>query len=146
MKLTKKGKRGFSLLETTLALSVVAVLLLIGSSFKINNEKHQLDEAVEKVCSNLSLARFHSVYRQVPIRVSFNQNFCELAEYDSQNSFWLTKSRQPLEGVEVSANNSPVFYPQGTVSNLSSIKVSNDSGLYLITIAITGRVKVSQID
>ncbi|MBC7361770.1 MAG: type II secretion system protein [Candidatus Aminicenantes bacterium] len=144
----KKGNRnlGFSLLDTTVALSIVAVLLLVGSSFKINNKKHQLNQAVEKVCSNLSLARFLSVYRQVPIKVSFNQNFCELAEFDSQNSFWVIKSRQLLEGVEVSANNSPVFYPQGTVSNLASIKVSNDSGLYLITIAITGRVKVSQID
>lgn len=144
----KKGNRnrGFSLLETTVALSIVAVLLLVGSSFKINNKKHQLNQAVEKVCLNLSLARFRSVYRQVPIKVSFNQNFCELAEFDSQNSFWVTKSRQLLEGVEVSANNSPIFYPQGTVSNLASIKVSNDSGLYLITIAITGRVKVSQID
>lgn len=144
----KKGNRnlGFSLLETTVALSIVAVLLLVSSSFNINTKKHKLNQAVEKVCSNLSLARFRSVYRQVPIKVSFNQNFCELAEFDSQNSLWVIKSRQLLEGVEVSANNSPVFYPQGTVSNLASIKVSNDSGLYLITIAITGRVKVSQID
>lgn len=139
-------KSGFSLLETTLVLSVVAAILLIGSSFKINNKKHQLDQAVDKVCSNLSLARFRSIYRQVPIRVSFSHNFCELAEYNSQNNSWITKSRQLLEGVEVTANNSPVFYPQGTVSNLATIKIRNDRGSYEITIAISGRIKASQVD
>ncbi|MGB9893323.1 MAG: GspH/FimT family pseudopilin [Candidatus Saccharicenans sp.] len=138
--------KGYSLLETTLTLSVVAVLMLIGSSFRINNGRHQLEVAVRKIYSNLSLARFRSIQRQLPIRVSFNENFCELAEYDSQQSLWITRNRELLEGVKITANNFPVFYPQGTVSNLATIKVLNANGTYQITVAITGRIKASKLD
>jgi len=43
--------------------------------------------------------------------------------------------------VTLKANNTPVFYPEGTVSNLATILVSNDRGGYRITLAMTGRVK-----
>ncbi|HEK85259.1 MAG: GspH/FimT family pseudopilin [Candidatus Saccharicenans sp.] len=145
MKATKK-RNGFSLLETTFVLCVMAMLLLLGFSFKNNNKKYQLDQAAEKICSELTLARFRSIHRQVPMKVSFVQNFCLLEEYDSEKANWITRTRQLLEGVEISANNSPVFYPQGTVSNLATVKVKNESGLRLITIAITGRIKISEGD
>lgn len=50
-----------------------------------------------------------------------------------------------LEGVNVEANNSPLFHPEGTVSNLASIYVFNSWGKYRITIAITGRIKTTPI-
>ncbi|MCX8161341.1 MAG: GspH/FimT family pseudopilin [Candidatus Saccharicenans sp.] len=137
---------GFSLLEITMVLSIVALLVLIGSSFKLNNKKHLLDLAVRRVHSCLSLARFRSVQRQVPVRVSFDRSFCELAEYDSEQAAWLKKRQELLEGVEVTANNAPVFYPQGTVSSLATIKIRNDSGAYQVTVAITGRIKVTPVD
>ncbi len=144
MKETGQRKHcGFSLLETTMALSLVALLVLIGSSFKINSQKHQLEVAVRKVHSSLSLARFRSVQRQVPVRVSFETGFCVLAEYDNRQALWLKKSQDLLEGVEVTANNAPVFYPQGTVSNLATINIRNTSGAYQVTVAITGRIKVT---
>jgi len=127
-------------------LSIVGLLVLIGSSFKINSKKHQLEVAVRKVHSSLSLARFRSVQRQVPVRVSFDGGFCELAEYNSQQDLWLKKSQDPLEGVEVTANNAPVFYPQGTVSGLATINIRNDSGAYQVTVAITGRIKVTALE
>ncbi|MBC7362947.1 MAG: prepilin-type N-terminal cleavage/methylation domain-containing protein [Candidatus Aminicenantes bacterium] len=141
-----KKRPGFSLLETTVVLSIMAVLVLIGSSFSLNNKKHQLEVAVRKIHSTLSLARFRSVQRQLPVRVSLNQKVCELAEYDNQKSVWLTRSRELLEGVEVSANNSPVFYPQGTVSGLATINIRNEKGAYQVTVAITGRIKITRLD
>ena len=141
-----KKRPGFSLLETTVVLSIVAVLVFIGSSFSLNNKKHQLEVAVRKIYSSLSLARFRSVQRQLPVRVSLSQKVCELAEYDSQKATWLTRSRELLEGVEVSANNSPVFYPQGTVSGLATINIRNEKGAYQVTVAITGRIKVTRLD
>lgn len=143
---TAKNHNGYSLLETTMALSIVALLVLIGSSFNLNPGKHQLEVAVRKVHSSLSLARFRSIHRQVPVKVSFEDNFCLVAEFDNQNAQWVTKSREFLEGVKVQATNSPVFFPQGTVSNLATIKISNNRGLYQITVAITGRIKSSRIE
>lgn len=142
----KKHRDGYSLLETTMALSIVALLVLIGSSLNINPSKHQLEVAARKVYSSLSLARFRSIHRQVPVKISFSDNFCLMAEFDSQQAQWITKSRDFLEGVEVSANNSPVFYPQGTVSSLATIKISNDRGAYQISVAITGRIRSSRIE
>ncbi|MDD8032029.1 MAG: GspH/FimT family protein [Acidobacteriota bacterium] len=143
---TTKYHNGYSLLETTMALSIVALLVLIGSSFNLNPGKHQLEVAVRKIHSSLSLARFRSIHRQVPVKVSFEENFCLMAEFDSQNAQWITKSREFLEGVKISATNAPIFYPQGTVSNLATIKISNSRGLYQITVAITGRIKSSRIE
>ena len=148
----KKSRRcplrvsGYTLLETVISLSIVMAIILIGSGLRPDSGKHQLNTAVNQVYSSLSLARFRAIRQQVPVKVSFHENFCELSQYDNQKSFWITKSRRFLEGVVVSANNEPVFYPQGTVSNLASIKVANDRGLYLITVAITGRLKISQSD
>lgn len=139
-------RSGFSLLETMVILSIVALLVLVGSSFNLNNKRHQLEVAVRKIHSSLSLARFRAIQRQLPVRVSLDQGICELAEYDSQNSTWLSKSRDWLEGVEVSANNSPVFYPQGTVSGLATINIRNEKGAYQITVAITGRIKITRLD
>lgn len=137
---------GYTLLEAVISMSIMLAIIFIGSSFKPDTRKHQLNTAVNQIHSSLSLARFRAIRQQVPVKVSFHENFCELSEFDSQQSFWVTRSRRFLEGVEVTANNEPVFYPQGTVSNLASIKVANDRGLYLITVTITGRLKISQSD
>ena len=137
---------GYSLLEAVISMSIVLAIVFIGSSLRPDARKHQLQTAVNQIYSSLSLARFRAIHRQVPVKVSFHENFCELSEFDSQKSFWVIRSRRFLEGVEITSNNEPIFYPQGTVSNLASIKVSNDRGLYLITIAITGRLKISQSD
>ena len=135
---------GYSLLEAVISMSIVMAIVFIGSSLRPDARKHQLQTAVNQIYSSLSLARFRAIHRQVPVKISFHENFCELSEFDSQKSFWVIRSRRFLEGVEITSNNEPIFYPQGTVSNLASIKVSNDRGLYLITIAITGRLKISQ--
>ncbi|MDD8021403.1 MAG: hypothetical protein PHU81_09575 [Acidobacteriota bacterium] len=135
---------GYTLLETVISMSIVLAVIFIGSSLKPDTRKHQLKIAVNQIYSNLSLARFRAIRQQVPVKVTFEENFCQLSEFDSQRSFWVIKSRRFLEGVQVTANNTPVFYPQGTVSNLASIKISNERGLYLITVAITGRLKITQ--
>jgi Tfp pilus assembly protein FimT len=139
-------KSGYSLIEISFGLCLIALLVLSGSSFFFNNQKHQLQVAVRKISSSLAVARFRSVNRQVPVRVILRNNFCELAEYDPQSSDWRVTNRDFLEGVEVTANNSPVFYPQGTVSNLATIKITNGGGCYQITIAITGRIKTTKLN
>ncbi|MCR4397082.1 MAG: prepilin-type N-terminal cleavage/methylation domain-containing protein, partial [Candidatus Saccharicenans sp.] len=57
-KSSDKRRGGFSLLETTVVLSIAALLVLVGSSFRLNSKKHLLEVAVRKVHSSLSLARF----------------------------------------------------------------------------------------
>lgn len=137
---------GYSLLETLMALSIVFLLFLMGASFKIDNKKHQLDVAVEKINSALSLARFKAVHHQKPVRMLLRNNGYDLLEYEESSSAWINRKSALLEGVKIEANNSPVFYPHGTVSSLATIRVGNERGLYSITIAITGRTKISKLE
>jgi len=137
---------GFSLLETLVTLSILLLLVLMGASLSINNKKHQLEVAVEKINSGLSLARFKAVHHQKPVRATLRNDGYDLFEYEESSSTWVKQNSILLEGVKVEANNNPVFYPQGTVSNLATIKVSNERGLYSISIAITGRTKVIRLE
>lgn len=137
---------GFSLLESLVALSIIMLLVLIGASFGLDSKKHQLEVAVEKVNSGLSLARFKAIHHQKPVKVRFSDYGYDLLEYDDNSSDWAKLSSILIEGVKIEANNSPVFYPQGTVSNLSTIKIGNERGLYSITIAITGRTKITRLE
>jgi hypothetical protein len=50
--------------------------------------------------------------------------------------------KKTFEGVNISATNSPIFHPLGTVSNLTSVYISNTAGKYRISLAISGRIKV----
>ncbi len=137
---------GYSFLETLMALSIIILLFLMGASFRIDNKKHQLEVAVEKINSALSLARFKAVHHQKPVRVLLRNNGYDLLEYEESSSAWINRKSALLEGVKIEANNSPVFYPHGTVSSLATIRVSNERGIYSITIAITGRTKTSRLE
>jgi prepilin-type N-terminal cleavage/methylation domain-containing protein len=138
--------KGFSLLETLITLSILLLLVLIGASFSLDNKKHQLETAVGKINSGLSLARFKAVHHQRPVKLVLRKDGYDLLEYEESSSTWVKQSSTLLEGVQIEANNSPVFYPQGTVSGLATIKVRNERGLYSISIAITGRTKVIRLE
>ena len=52
------------------------------------------------------------------------------------------EAKKTLDGVNITATNSPIFHPLGTVSNLTSVYISNTSGKYRISLAISGRIKI----
>jgi hypothetical protein len=81
-----------------------------------------------------------------PVRVRFLPGGFDLETRDETTGVWTLRRSARLEGVSVRANNAPVFHPQGTVSGLATITVSNAKGAYAITIAITGRIRTSRID
>jgi len=93
----------------------------------------------------MNYARFKAVFSGTKFRLSFNPDGYTLERYDQYLKTWNAEMGNILEGVHVQANNSPIFHPQGTVSNLASITVSNASGSYKITLAISGRIKVVKL-
>ena len=135
--------RGFTLLEVLAAFSIFLVLLgLSAASFLNSSDKYRLQKAVWEIHSKLNYARFKSVFSGTKYRVSFNQAGYSVEKYNLDTGVWEIETGTILEGVFVQANNSPVFYPQGTVSNLASILVTNTWGGYKITIAISGRIRI----
>jgi prepilin-type N-terminal cleavage/methylation domain-containing protein len=135
--------RGFTLLEVLVFLSIFSILLGLASiTFLNSSDKYRLQKAVWEIHSKLNYARFKAIFNGTKSRISFNSTGYTIEKYDQNNGEWEVEMGNILEGVYIQANNSPVFHPQGTVSNLASITVSNTWGRYKIALAISGRIKI----
>jgi Tfp pilus assembly protein FimT len=139
-------KNGFTLVETVLAIALAGFLVYGGSvSFKQLVPKFQLQTGLWEIQSSLAQARFKAAWKGRRYRVRFEGPGCTLEGYDEGSGTWRLDRLARLEGVEVRANNNPTFYPEGTVSDLATITVSNSRGAYKITVAITGRVRAVKV-
>ncbi len=139
-------KRGFSLLETLTALFISAVVISLFSHTFLNlAPKYKLQKAVRQISSTLNYARYKALFEGIKVKVSFHSNGMALERYDEKENEWTFYKESLIEGVTIQANNSPIFHPRGTVSNLASIYVSNSWGKYKMTLAITGRVKIVKV-
>ncbi|MBN1273182.1 MAG: hypothetical protein JXB26_13025 [Candidatus Aminicenantes bacterium] len=133
---------GFSLLEGILCLFILAVTLnLASTSFLGLGPKYRLQRAVWQIRSRFNYARYRAVFDRRKFRVKIYSQSCSVEYYDESSKKWLLAAHDYLEGISLSANNIPVFHPAGTVSNLATVYLSNSSGKYKITLAITGRLK-----
>lgn len=135
-------RRGFTLIEAVLALALAGLLALGGAqAFQGLAPRMRLRSAVWEVTSGLGQARFGAIMSGEAVRVRFVPAGFALERRGGEAGVWRTSSMTYLEGVSVRANNAPIFYPQGTVSGLATITVSNAKGGYRITVAITGRIR-----
>ena len=139
-------RQGYSLMEMLICLFIFSIMIgLFSTSFLSLSPKYKLQKAAWEIRSRLNFARYKAIFEGEKVRVSFDSNRYKIEQYDEIQNIWLVKLENILEGVTVNANNSPLFHPGGTVSNLASIYVTNSWGQYKITIAITGRIKVVPI-
>jgi prepilin-type N-terminal cleavage/methylation domain-containing protein len=139
-------KKGFTLLETLAALAVTAILVATVSSAFINlAPKYRLRRATWEIQSRLNYARYRAIRDGQPVRVEFQAGGYTIERYDDVLKTWRPETAGAIEGVQIQANNIPTFYPAGTVSNMATIVASNSWGRYKITLAITGRIKVTMI-
>jgi prepilin-type N-terminal cleavage/methylation domain-containing protein len=142
--LTKK--RGFSLTETIISLSILALIAVaVSTSFLNKAPKYRLQSAVREVHSRLNYARYKAIFEGIKVRVEFDAKSYTIEKYSEEQKKWKPEKKYSLQGVTLQANNSPVFHPSGTVSNLASITISNSWGTYRITLAISGRIKTMKI-
>lgn len=140
------SERGFSLLETSIALFILAVVTsLLSHAFLNLPPKYKLLKAVREINSSLNYARYKALFEGIKIRVRFNAHGMILERFEENENQWTFHKESLIEGVTIQANNSPIFHSRGTVSNLASIYVSNSSGKYKITLAITGRIKAFKL-
>lgn len=140
------SRPGFTLVEAALALGL-AGLLALGAAQSIGGlgPRLRLRSGTWEVTSGLSQARFRAIMSGEPVRVRFLPGGFVLESRDGEAGAWRPRRSVGLEGVNVRANNAPVFHPEGTVSGLATITVSNAKGAYAITIAITGRIRTRRI-
>jgi prepilin-type N-terminal cleavage/methylation domain-containing protein len=138
--------KGFTLLEVLIFLSIFSILLGAASiSFLNSSDKYRLQKAVWEIHAKLNYARFKAIFDGTKSRVIFNPAGYTIEKFDQEKEDWKFDSANSLEGVYIQANNTPLFHPQGTVSNLVSITLSNSWGSYKVTLAISGRIKISKL-
>jgi prepilin-type N-terminal cleavage/methylation domain-containing protein len=139
-------KRGFSLLEVLLMLALAGILLYAGSYAFLNlAPKYRLNRATWEIQTRLNYARYKAIFEGRDVRVSFRPRGYTVEKYDNMLKVWKVDASGSFEGVTVEANNRPTFHPLGTVSNLATITVLNSWGGFRITLAISGRIRVTKI-
>jgi type II secretion system protein H len=140
------ARAGFTLVETVLVLALVGLLVLGGAhAVGAMLPRIHLRSGTWEVTSGLNQARFRAIMSGEPVRVRFGATGFLLERRDDGEATWTPLRATRVEGVTVRANNAPVFHPQGTVSDLATVTVSNAKGSYRITIAITGRIRTSRV-
>jgi prepilin-type N-terminal cleavage/methylation domain-containing protein len=139
-------KNGFTLIETSVALAVTAILIyLAGTTFQNLIPKYRLEKSAWEIGSALHAARARALFKGVAHRVKFGPGQTAVESYDPVRKAWILEERHVAEGVSIEANNVPFFGPDGAVSGLATILVSNRWGAYKITLAITGRIRTTKI-
>lgn len=147
MSSTALDKRpGFTLLEILIAVLILGVILSLGAfSFNRMAPKYQLMAAAREIHSQMNYARYRAVFSGTRIRIRFFSNGYSLESFDHLSGDWIARPRNFIDHVWIEANNTPTFHPLGTVSNLASIYISNSSGRFRISLAISGRIRVQRI-
>jgi len=135
--------RGFSLLEMVIVLALISLVIYGASNAFLGRAPgHRLHKAAWEIHTRLNYARHKAIFEGHPFRVRFKPAGYTVEEYDAAINQWLPEASGSCEGVTIEANNTPTFHPVGTVSNLTTIKISNTAGSYRITLAISGRIRV----
>lgn len=137
---------GFSLLEIILSLFLIGVLIGISSlSFMDKPPRYRLKKAVWEINSRMNLARYKAIFENAKFRIQFSESGYQMEKYHTEKKTWVMEMKKTLEGVNIKATNSPIFHPFGTVSNLASITIFNEAGKYRLSLAISGRIKITPL-
>jgi len=143
---TENSKRGFTLYEVVISLSIFAIICSIAlTSFLNLVPKYKLKKAVWEINSRMNYARYKAIFEGIKVRVRFGSQSYSIEKYEMNQKKWMQETTCFLEGVIIEATNNPIFHPTGTVSNLASITVSNSWGKYKISLAISGRIKTVKL-
>ena len=143
---------GYTLTELMIVLGILAVVLgLSGTWLASQLPQYRLNGVVRQIRADLLAARAQAVRQGNEVRIFFTDpEHYDILDDDNNNgradSGEAVESRSIQEefaGVAIQSNNNPIFHPRGTASSLATVTVSNASGEKRITIAITGRVKVT---
>jgi prepilin-type N-terminal cleavage/methylation domain-containing protein len=143
--------RGFTLTELIIVLGVMSMVSMVTATWLSSQlPSWRLKGAVRQVVSDLLAAKTRAVVERNRQRVIFQDDRRYMLLDDDNNN----GKSDPGENMEnrdiqesypdvmMTASNNPSFMPRGTASNLASITLSNSAGKRIITVSITGRIKV----
>lgn len=137
---------GFTLIEAAVALALTGTLAFMGAGSLLSlAPKYRLEAAVWETRAALNRARYRALHEGVAYRVRVLADGLALDRDDPDSGTWVLAARTVCDGARLSANNSPIFTPLGSVTGLATITISNSWGAFRMTLAITGRIKTVRI-
>ncbi len=151
LKISLSCSRGFTLTELLIVLGIMGVALMLSATWLSSQLPNwRLNGAARQIVSDLLAAKMKAVVERNRQRVIFQDDHRYMLLDDDNNN----GKSDPDEHIEdrdiqenyrdvmMTASNNPSFLPRGTASSLASITLSNSAGKRIITVSITGRVKV----
>ena len=152
-KVQAASDRGYTLMELVIVTGILILVAMLSQNWLTSQlPKWRLDGATRQVVSDLMSAKMQAVTQGNKLRVTFvdDRRYTIL---DDDNSNGKPDPEEQLTsrdiqsdyiGVTLTSTNNPIFHPRGTASNLATITLSNSAGSKIISIGITGRVKVQR--
>jgi len=144
------SKKGFTLVELMIVITVMALLFAIGApTFQTYRTQSRLKGATQQVASDLMAARMQAIKENNRFKVSLINNH-QYTILDDNNNNGAADSGEATQTSDIQieyydvtmiSNNSPIFLPNGTAANMATITLTNPAGSRNVTVAITGRVK-----
>ena len=150
---TKPLDSGFTLIEIVLCLGITVILTTLAiPNFKSIFSQFRLEGAVQKIISDLRLARQIAITERVKVLVHLDPDqeryTLEKIEGTQSSPIFTVDFKNPkekLQGIDLvgsTKGNKLVFYPHGTTNSWTTITLRNSIGKEKkITLIGTGRVK-----
>ena len=135
---------------------VMGILILVGTlsqNWLLSQlPKWRLSGATRQIVSDLIDAKRQAVTQGSRHRVTFvdDRRYTILDDRngngspDPEEQLTTREIQMDYNDVKLTSTNNPIFHPRGTASNLATITLSNSAGSKIISIGITGRVKVRE--
>ncbi len=139
------------MIELVIVLGIMGLAMMVTGTYLASQLPNwRLNGAARQMVSDLSSAKMKAVVERNRQRVIFLDDH-RYTLLDDKNNNGRSDPGENLEDrdiqrnyrdVKIMASNNPSFLPRGTASNLASITLTNSAGKRVITVSITGRVKI----
>ncbi|KKO19984.1 MAG: hypothetical protein DCC43_14720 [Candidatus Brocadia sp.] len=146
------SQKGFSLLEMIIVLAIISVLAGTTISVYITMKPVlRLSGATRQIMGDLMWARMQAISQNNEFKIIYNNNH-QYSILDDDNNNGIRDNDESLikknlhdkyDDVTYSSSNinNLIFFPRGNATNLTTITLTNISGIRTVSVAITGRVK-----
>jgi len=154
----KTPDSGFTLIELVLCLGISVILTVLAiPNFKALSAQFRLEGAIQKMISDLRLARQIAITKRIHVLVRLDpeqERYTLEKQEGSQSSIIFTvdfkNPKEKLQGIDLvgsTKGNLLVFSPRGTTNSWTTITLRNSIGKEKkITLIGTGRVKRKSVD